>query len=219
MRVWQTIRPSVLGRHIHVRPYAALVLSGCYEEAGDTGRHRVAAGDVIFHEAFESHMDRIPISGVEILNLPLPGQFAPSFFLARTSDPDAIVFLAEKSEREAAEQLLSSVDVREPEFQDWPDELAAALIRDASLSLSAWSEATGISSWNLSRGFAKIFGISPRGFRARARALQAWKAIRATDMPLSAVAAQYGFSDQAHMTRDLKTVTGRCPGEWRSARK
>jgi len=36
---------------------------------------------------------------------------------------------------------------------------------------------------------------------------------------LPAIAANFGFADQAHMTRGVKTVTGRCPSAWRSARK
>ena len=219
MRVWQTIRPSVLGRHVHEQPYAALVLSGCYEEAGDTGRHRVTAGDIIFHEPFEAHLDRISASSVDILNLPLPADYLPPSPLAKISDPGVIVRLAEKDQREAAALVVSSSEVHEPEYQDWPDELAAALVSDASLSLSSWSEETSIAAWTVSRVFAKIFGISPSAFRARARIRQAWKAIRSTQAPLSSIAAEYGFADQAHMTRGIKSMTGRCPTAWRSTCK
>jgi len=219
VRTRQTIRPSVLGRHVHERPYAALVLSGCYEEAGDTGRHRVSASDVIFHEAFEAHLDRVPVSGAEVLNLPLAVHYRFSRCLGRTLDSDAIVTLAEKDQREASALLLSSIQMREPQYHDWPDQLAAALICDASLNLFSWGEATGISAWTLSRGFARVFGTSPSAFRARARVRQAWKEIRTTDTPLSAIAADYGFSDQAHMTRGIKSITGQCPTAWRCACK
>ena len=214
MRVRQIIRPSVLGRHVHQRPYAALVLAGCYEEAGDTGRHRVGAGDVIFHEAFEAHLDRVPGPGAEVLNLPLPADFVVPSCLGRTNNADTIVALAENDQREAAALLLSSVEMLEPQYEDWPDDLAAALIGDASVSFSRWSEETGISAWSLSRGFAQIFGISPSAFRARVRAQQAWKTIRGSDEPLADIAAQYGFADQSHMTRDVKKITGRCPSAW-----
>jgi hypothetical protein len=43
--MWQSIRASALGRHVHEEAYAALVLSGGYEEAGDHGRFQVKAGD------------------------------------------------------------------------------------------------------------------------------------------------------------------------------
>ena len=217
MRMRQTIRTSALGRHVHKQAYAALVLSGCYEEAGDLGRLRVRAGDVVLHEAFEAHLDRFVASGVTVLNISLPVQYGFQPGLGRIDDPDAIVRIAEKDEAEAAVLLVSLAEIREPECRDWPDELAAALMRDASLSLSYWSKAKGITPWALSRGFAQVFDVSPSAFRARARARHAWKAIRTTDMPLARIAAHCGFADQSHMTRSVKSMTGKGPQAWRFA--
>ena len=219
MRVWQTIRTPLIGHHVHKRAYAALVLSGCYEEAGDSGRHRVQAGNVVLHEAFEAHLDRISTCGAVVLNLPLPAQCAFQSGIGRVHDPDTIVRLLENGDSKAAALLLLSTEIRKPEFQDWPDELAASLAQNASINLSGWREAKGISAWELSRGFAKVFGISPSAFRARARTRQAWRAIRTAGMPLSLVAAHFGFADQAHMTRNVKILTGRCPSAWRSVCK
>ena len=173
---------------------------------------------MVLHEPFEAHLDRIPTPGAVILNVYLPAHYAFRPGVGTVYDPDAIVRLAEKSEHEAAMMLLESAEVLQPELQDWPDELAAALIRDAELSLSFWSDETGISAWTLSRGFAKVFGISPSAFRARARIRQAWRAIQASNTPMSAIAAEYGFADQAHMSRGVKTLTGHCPTAWRSCK-
>lgn len=216
MRVWQTIRTPMIGRHVHKHAYAALVLSGCYEEAGDSGRHRVQAGDVVLHEAFEAHLDRVPASGAVVLNVPVPAQCAFRSGVGKINDPDAIVRLVEMGDSETAAQLLLTTEIRDTEFRDWLDELAASLAQNASVNLSCWSEAKGISPWHVSRCFAKVFGISPSAFRARARTRQAWRAIRTADMPLSAIAAHCGFADQAHMTRSVKNLTGTCPSGWRS---
>ena len=219
MRVWQTISTPTIGRHLHKRAYAALVLSGCYEEAGDSGRHRVQAGDVVLHAPFEAHLDRFPASGAAILNVPLPAHGAFRSGVARVNDPDEVVRLVEEGDTQAASLLLWSAEMRQREFHDWPDELAMSLAQDASVSLGYWSKTKGIAPWELSRGFAKVFGISPSAFRARARARQALKAIRTADTPLSAIAAHYGFADQAHMTRSVKNLTGTCPSSWRSGCK
>jgi hypothetical protein len=125
----QTIRPPLIGRHVHERAYAALVVSGCYEEAGDFGRHRVQAGNVVLHEAFEAHLDRIPTSGAVVLNLSLPARYALRSGVGRVDDADTIVRLVEKGDSEAAALLLWSTKLTEPKFQDWPDELAATLAR------------------------------------------------------------------------------------------
>jgi AraC-like DNA-binding protein len=217
--VRQTIRTPLIGRHVHKRAYAALVLSGCYEEAGDSGRHRVQAGNVVLHEDFEAHLDRIPTIGAVVLNVPLPAQYTFRSGVGGVDDPDRIVRFVEKGDLEAATLLLCSTEIKESECQDWPDELAASLTQNASLNLSGWSEMNGISAWDLSRSFAKVFGISPCAFRARARTRQAWRAIRTAGTPLSAIAAHCGFADQAHMTRSVKAMTGHCPTAWRSACK
>jgi AraC-like DNA-binding protein len=217
MRMWQTIRISALHRHVHKHAYAALVLSGYYEEAGDSGRHLARAGDVVLHEALEAHRNRFPASEATVLNISLPDQYAFQPGLGRVDDPDAVVRIAEKNEAEAAAVLLSLAETQEPECHDWPEELAAALLQDPSLNLTTWSEANGITPWTLSRGFAQVFDIAPSAFRARTRARQAWKAIQTTDAALAAIAAQLGFADQSHMTRSVKSMTGKGPQAWRSA--
>jgi quercetin dioxygenase-like cupin family protein len=42
---------SIIPRHYHWLPYAAVVLSGGYEEAGDGGRRHVRPGDVLIQPA------------------------------------------------------------------------------------------------------------------------------------------------------------------------
>lgn len=48
-----------IARHVHVGAYATPVLAGAYEEAGDTGRFKVAEGDVLIHAPFFAHRDII----------------------------------------------------------------------------------------------------------------------------------------------------------------
>jgi AraC-like DNA-binding protein len=215
--MWQTIRSSVFGRHNHEHAYAAIVLSGEYEEAGDHGRFRVEAGDVILHERFEAHINRFAGSGAIVLNLPLPHRclFQPG--RASIADADSIVRIAEKDRAEATGILLSGLTARAMEYADWPDELAAALMGNTSLSLSRWAETKGLTPWAVSRGFLQMFGLSPSAFRARIRARLAWKAIETSEMPLVEIAAHFGFADQPHMTRSVKQLTGVGPMACRAA--
>jgi AraC-like DNA-binding protein len=217
MRRWQTIRTSTLSRHIHKHAYAALVLSGCYEEAGDFGRLQVLAGDVVLHDAFEMHLNRFPASGATILNICLPTHCAFQPGLAKIDDPDSIVRIAETDETGAAVLLLSLVKISKSKPRDWPDELATGLTQDPSLSLWQWSEVKRIPPWTLSRGFARVFDISPSAFRAHTRTRQACKAIQTSDRPLAEIATELGFADQSHMTRSVKKMTGKGPHAWRLA--
>ena len=217
MRMWQTIRTSVLGRHAHEEAYAALVLSGGYEEAGDNGRFRVTVGDVVFHGQFEAHLDRFSETGAVVLNLPLPPGCSYTPGIARVADPDSVARMAERSRRDAIHWLLSRAIGKRPQPADWPDELAAAMIQNPSLKLSHWGKNSGILPWTVSRGFALVFGLSPEAFRARTRAHHALKAIHDTQVPLASIAAELGFADQSHMTRNVKQLTGMGPRAWRSS--
>jgi AraC-like DNA-binding protein len=217
MRMWQTIRASGYSRHLHREAYVSVVLSGGYEEAGDLGRLRVQAGDVVLHDGFEAHLNRFVASGAVVLNLRLPvGEaFAPG--LARIEDPDLIARTAEKDRGEAISMVLAAAVKRTSASMDWPDELAAALLRNPSRLLSRWGTRNGLAPWSLSRGFMQVFGISPETFRARARARQARRSIETTMEPLATIAADLGFSDQSHMTRDVKQLTDMAPRALRAA--
>lgn len=218
MRIWQPIRAFVLDRHSHDAAYAAVVVAGSYEEAGDQGRFKVEAGDVLLHDRFESHIDRFSSAGALVLNLRLTDGHSFSPGHATLTNPDSIVKAAEKNPIEAATLLISEIQAAAPHSIDWPDELATALMQDPALVLSKWAEEQGLARWIVSRGFAHVFGISPETFRARMRARRAWKAIQNTGKSLSEIALDCGFSDQAHMTRGVKQMTGAAPGQWRACK-
>ena len=58
-------------RHHHLKGYAALIVCGACNEAGDRGRFRAFAGDVLVHLAFEAHQDQIGPAGAKIINFPI----------------------------------------------------------------------------------------------------------------------------------------------------
>jgi AraC-like DNA-binding protein len=213
--MWQTIRTSSLSRHSHKEPYAALVLSGGYEEAGDYGRFHVKAGCVVFHDRFDAHSNRFSNPEVAILNLRLQETCSYTPGIAYVPDPDAVVQTAEKNRIEAVELLLTMATNRKLACADWPDELAAALIRHPALKLSEWAQMKMLAPWTVSRGFVQVFGITPEAFRLRVRTRHAWKLLENTEQPLAQIAAHSGFSDQSHMTRSVRQLTGAAPHLWR----
>ena len=211
MRKHQIIRASLFGRHTHRNSYAAVVLAGSYEEAGDQGRFQVVAGDVVLHEAYEAHLNRFPGSEVVVLNLPLQKGMQFRSGLSKLSNPDAVVRAAEKDTCEAVQMLLCSSEQSASCAADWPDLLASDLLLDPDLRLGRWAATHGISSWELSRGFLRVFGITAEAYRLRIRARKALNAIQTTSDTLAAIAASHGFSDQSHMTRSVKQLTGYGP--------
>jgi AraC-like DNA-binding protein len=211
-------RGENLLRHRHARGYAAVVLAGGYEEAGERARLRVHAGDVIVHGAFEAHLNRIGALGAEILNIELPDAAEPNAALARVRDPDILVRTAQRDPTAVLECLLQSLlPAPQPPVLDWPDQLARDLIDDPCLRLGDWAGSHHLSVGTLSRGFCQVYGISPAAFRGQIRARRAWRRISSSTQSLVEVAAALGFADQAHMTRAVRAVTGRPAGAWRRA--
>ena len=196
-------------RHRHIAPYAAIVLRGSYVEAGDRGRFRVEAGDVLLHDRFEAHRDEFGSAGADILNLPFAGGEMPA--VGRVADPDRIARIAERDPAGAAGELLACFVPDGRRLDDLPDLLADDLDRDRVRSLGAWAEAHGLAASSVSRGFALAYGVSPKRFRVERRACRAARAIGAGERPFVSLALDLGFADQAHMSREVKRVAGLTP--------
>jgi AraC-like DNA-binding protein len=195
-------------RHHHLAPYAAIVLRGCYVEAGDRGRFRAEAGTVLLHDRFEAHQDTFGASGADILNLPLDRTPAAAF--GRIGDPDAVVRAAARDRREAVALLIVELDA-EAGLDDWPDRLAADLRGCGVPSLGAWARAHGLTPSSVSRGFRLCYGVSPQRYRLEQRARRAAAACRPGALPMAVIALDAGFADQAHMSRTLHRLYGRTP--------
>jgi AraC-like DNA-binding protein len=200
--------------HQHDAGYAAIVLAGHYVEAGDGGRRRVSAGDVIVHRPFSAHADWFEAAGATVVNIALTQGAALRLATGRVADPEALArdILAD---RDAAERLLGAAIVRVDGEDDAPDRLAAGLDHDPGLTLGDWAARTGTAPRTLRRQFGQAYGISPLLYRTRSRALQAWKLIVTTDRPFAGIAYDLGFADQAHMSRAVRWLSGRPPRAWR----
>lgn len=207
-------RHAAIERHRHDLGYVAVVMAGGYVEAGDRGRRRVEAGDVLVHEPFETHRNLMEGEGAEVLNLPLPaGIDLPA--AARTSDPDLLARLCERNPAEAAEALSFGLALGPDTMDDWPDLLAAVCSQGSPFRLSDWARDHGLAAATVSRGFARIYGVSPARYRAEARSRRAWRDVMAGSDPLASIALATGFADQAHMTRSIARITGLPPARWR----
>ena len=203
---------SRIPRHRHERAYAAIILSGGYQESGSRGRYRVTSGHVLLHRKFDAHVDRFDSRGAQILNVVLDEE--PTFGLGFVVDPDAIARAAEIDAAAAARVLREQLTPVRPSAADWPDLLARDLLEDPQLRLAEWAECHGLTPATVSRGFARMFDTTPAAFRAEARAHLAFAQIAAGGSSLAGIAAVAGFADQAHMSRAIRALTGRPPGHW-----
>jgi len=203
-----------LPRHPHHDAFAAVVLSGGYIEAGDTGRHRLEPGDVVLHRAWESHLDRFDRRGAEVLLLTVDNRDAARIS-GRIADPDALVRVAEQDPVDAARQLMADLIPKPAIVNDWPDLLADALRVDPALALRAWAREHGLHIGSISRGFRQVFDMTPLAFRLVQRTWRAIEAIQGDGQPLYLVAQDCGFADQAHMSRAIRGLVGTTPSALR----
>lgn len=96
------------------------------------------------------------------------------------------------------------------------DAAVGAILRAAgNLSISALSPALGVTRQHLARAFALHVGVSPKTFArvARVRRILA-KARVASVVDWTALALDAGFYDQAHLSGEVRELTGRSPTEW-----
>ena len=200
-----------LPRHRHTDAYVAVVLAGGYVEAGERGRWRARPGTVIFHSPFEAHLDVFSAPETIVLNLAC-STITGSTAAGVIDDVDEIARAAERDPIEAAALIAAGVRPGADRLTDWPDLLADAMRDDPSLSISEWADRMGLDPASVSRGFKRCCGVSPKRFRMEVKGRRALGTMLTTDEPLARVAADAYFTDQAHMTRAVRALTGSTPG-------
>ena len=87
----------------------------------------------------------------------------------------------------------------------------------ATISLLDLARETGLSRFQVLRGFARVTGLTPHAYQVQRRVALARRLI-AQGQPLAEVAAACGFADQSHMTRQFVRKYGVSPGMVAAAR-
>lgn len=207
-----------LPRHRHLRAYATVVLAGCFEESGYNGRIRATAGDVLIHPAFDCHGNNVVLAGLKLIRLEWLDESDVGGF-HRVDNIDEIARAAETDVAQATLLLKSALAANcspsPGQRHDWPDLLLRDLRRNASMEIGVWAERNGLARETVARGFAAAYGTKPSLLRAELRARSAWLRITRGSEGLCRIAADTGFSDQAHMTRWVHRITGAPPAAWR----
>lgn len=204
----------VFDRHHHLSAYAALLIDGTCNEAGDRGRFGLRPGDVLFHEPFEAHRDWIGSNGARFINFVFSEKTGAMFGHVR--DLDAIILAYERDPQEAAALLLDEVEPYPAIKGDWPDLLASDLSRPSAMRLDQWADRHGLNPASLSRGFRLAYGVTPKRYGFEQLASRAARRLRESRDALAEIAAACGFADQAHMTRAIRGLFGVTPRQLRA---
>lgn len=131
--------------------------------------------------------------------------------LAATRDWDSRLSLAEAFIR----RRLGQAPMPAPEIAfAWN-----ALLRSGGgIRIAALAERIGWSRKHLRTRFTDEFGISPKTAARMARFNRALGLAADSALPLAQVAAEAGYADQAHFSREFREFGGTSPAGWRAAR-
>ena len=81
------------------------------------------------------------------------------------------------------------------------------------------AEAASLSKFHFARAFTKTTGMAPHRYVMRARVGKVKELLAESELSLAAIADEAGFSDQSHMSKVFKRLTGLTPKTFRNDRK
>lgn len=115
-------------------------------------------------------------------------------------------------------RVRQSVRRRRSELATWQLRRAIEYIEDhcvRNIRLEELASLTGLSQSHFSHAFKASTGLPPHQWQTRARLERAKQLLLKDDTPLTHVAAETGFADQAHFTRVFRKNIGATPANWK----
>lgn len=226
--------------HSHEAPYFSLLLEGSYSESATDFAVRYEPYTVVFHDALTEHSDAIAAGGCRIFFVellapwvdvvsatPKPAHLfemdgsAPAWLILRLhreflSGAAASALTVESVLFELCAYLSDSTveTTREPPWIAGTEELLRSKmsmrvdLREIALQMS-------VNPSHLCRTFRRFRRRTIGDYVIGLRLQFICRKLVETREPLSDLAEQAGFTDQSHMTRIFKRVTGVTPGSYR----
>ena len=221
---------AVLELHRHSAAHVILFLTGCVHESDIAGCSTYSAGDILFRPPFSLHANfsadaasayiRCPISWDRFQKLlsefgwrSMRGAFPQSDFdlVDLIHNPDAGDVLAD--------YLTEPVDATLPKHKcrDEMEDLAIELRRSPlnSIEFKQYAKQMGMEPFELTRRFKRRYGISPCRFRSEIKIQNALNLLVAHSRGLKMIAADCGYADQSHLSREISKATSFTPAQLR----
>ena len=208
-----------LPSHRHHLPYVALVLDGAYYEGSADGRWWCEPGTLIVHPPLHAHANWFPERAVRVLNasverLPPDGIWS-RYGVWKTGSALTAAVLRDPDPSRLLDALANSEPITPASAAGSAEGAALVLRRRPSISIGAAARMSGVSREYIARAFRRHFGIPPRAFRAEHRLRMVLRLLADNTIPLTLVALDAGFADQAHLTRTVRGATGMSPARLR----
>jgi AraC family transcriptional regulator len=226
-----------IDRHSHAAAYLSVVLHGEYRETVDRAENQISGPTVIVHRPGESHHDVFGRRGATILSIDMPADWF-QLLLARSRTvyaghdvraAIARVARAVKADHAASEWFLESAVLhlvgtvlqQSERLRSEPPWLArlTAYLNDTYAQNTPLSELAAIAQLHpvsMARQFQKRHRCTIGEYVRALRIERALQDLADERKPIAEIAAEHGFSDQSHLTRQLRLATGMTPARWRA---
>ncbi|MZD05153.1 helix-turn-helix domain-containing protein [Streptomyces sp. SID5785] len=193
---------------------------GCMDLIWSEGRLFVAGPDTRAHRAGPEETRRY--AGVRFAPGTAPGYLGVPAHELRDRRVDLADLWTASEARRITERIDAAADpgaalaaeaVRIAGAAGPPDPLLGHVVAalEAGSSVAGTAAATGLGPRGLHRRSLAAFGYGPRTLGRVLRLQRALALVRA-GVPLAETAARAGYTDQSHLTRDVRELTGRTPG-------
>jgi AraC family transcriptional regulator len=217
--------------HRHVNDYVCIVLTGRFAEREGDAWHDRRAGCIFAHRAGAIHHDQFGPRGAVCVNLhfavgesgpPIEGMCSASTKVA--AEKLAFELAARSREELVMASLAAEImgDLRPARLYardggKWIDRIVEAISDEAERrwTLKELAEIADRHPVHVAQSFRAATGISLGAFQRMRRMTCLSIALRAGKVPLAALAAEFGYFDQAHMTTEFRSAFGISPGRYR----
>lgn len=231
-----------LPRHRHEFPYMVLMVEGTLRERTMGRTFDLGTGSIVFNEAGECHENEVLCGRARCLNIELRPRFMARLAAEGLSPRESVLYTRAGSALGAIGRLYAATIDPGPEVEieealvelfetawgrasgppdpspGWVNRILDVLHSDPDCpSLQILAAEAGVHHAHLCRGFRAAVGCTIGEYHRRLRAARALGAVTGETAPLSSVALREGYSDQAHMTREISRRYGRAPRRLRRA--
>jgi AraC family transcriptional regulator len=231
-----------MAAHHHELPHLGIVVSGLYEERvrGRVSEH--GPGNLLFQPAFELHSQRFCAADTfKILIIPTPSDIE---FLSEHLRLEEAPYVQSESLGELGARVVAEMRAADcfsaivlqglmlealgafcrvarpkPNVLPWLREAKSFIESRFSevVTLDELARVVGRHPVHLSRAFRQAYGQTIGECIRSARVCNAARLLLASGQPISEIAAESGFCDQAHLSRAFKRVFGMTPAAYRFA--